>query len=117
DALVAAGVDVSDIFHLGADGPVGGLAPDRGSYGSLAWFDDPDGNRWLLQEVTTRLPGRVDADATTFASAGDLSAAMGRAASAHGEHEKRMGGEYDADWPDWYASYMVAEQAGTEFPT
>ena len=80
-------------------------------------FSDPDGNRWLLQEVTTRLPGRVDPAATSFGSASDLDAALVRAATAHGEHEKRMGGEYDVNWPTWYAAYMVAEQAGTELPT
>src|SRR4051794_13729646 len=75
---------------------------------------DPDGNGWLLQEVTTRLPGRVDPAATTFSSAGDLAKALERAAAAHGEHEKRTG--RDANWPAWYAAYMVAEQAGTELP-
>ena len=91
-------------------------APDHASYGSFATFSDPDGNGWLLQEVTTRLPGRIDAAATSFASASDLASALRRAAAAHGEHEKRTG-EADADWPDWYAAYMVAEQAGTELPT
>ena len=93
-----------------------GPAPDHGSYGSFATFADPDGNGWLLQEVTTRLPGRVDALATTFASAADLASAMRRASAAHGEHEKRIGAA-DPNWPDWYAAYMVAEQAGTELPS
>ena len=99
-----------------ASGRVSGPAPDHGSYGSFATFSDPDGNGWLLQEVTTRLPGRIDAAATTFASAADLASAMRRAAAAHGEHEKRIG-QADPNWPDWYAAYMVAEQAGTELPT
>jgi catechol 2,3-dioxygenase-like lactoylglutathione lyase family enzyme len=113
DALVAAGVEVDEIFHLGPDGPVSGL--DRRSYFSRASFRDPDGNTWLLQEITTRLPGRVDATTTAFGSVADLAAAFRRAAAAHGEHEQRTGG-YDANWPDWYAAYLVAEQAGTELP-
>jgi len=88
----------------------------RRSYGSFVSFSDPDGNQWLVQEVTTRLPGRVDAAATTFASADDLARAMRRAEAAHGDHEKRTGVR-DENWSDWYASYMVAEQAGTELPT
>ena len=115
DQLVAAGVEVSGIFHRSADGVAGGPDPERRSYNSLATFSDPDGNSWVLQEVTTRLPGRVDAAATSFGSASDLSRAMQRAAVAHGEHEKRIGAA-DANWPDWYASYMVAEQAGKELP-
>jgi catechol 2,3-dioxygenase-like lactoylglutathione lyase family enzyme len=116
DYLMGRGVEVSEVFHLGPDGPVGGAAPEHASYGSLATFRDPDGNSWLLQEITTRLPGRVDSAATTFGSASDLANAMRRAAAAHGEHEKRLG-QADENWPDWYAAYMVAEQAGTELPT
>jgi catechol 2,3-dioxygenase-like lactoylglutathione lyase family enzyme len=116
DGLVGAGVEVSEIFHLGPDGPAGGPDPEHRSYFSRATFTDPDGNEWLLQEITTRLPGRVDADATSFGSANDLAVAFRRAAAAHGEHEKRTG-QADAGWPDWYAAYMVAEQAGTELPT
>jgi catechol 2,3-dioxygenase-like lactoylglutathione lyase family enzyme len=116
NALVGAGVDVSEFFHLGPDGPASGLDPERRTYRSRASFSDPDGNTWLLQEITTRLPGRVDAAATSFGSASDLASAMRRAAVAHGEHEKRIG-EADANWPDWYAEYMVAEQAGTQLPT
>jgi catechol 2,3-dioxygenase-like lactoylglutathione lyase family enzyme len=101
----------------GDDGRVSGPDPEHRSYGSYASFSDPDGNGWLLQEVTTRLPGRVEAAATSFASAGDLASALRRAAVAHGEHEQRTGGQRDENWPDWYAAYMVAEQAGTELPT
>jgi hypothetical protein len=89
--------------------------PDHASYGSFATFSDPDGSGWLLQEVTTRLPGRIDAAETAFASTADLASALRRAEAAHGEHEKRIG-KADPDWPDWYAAYMVAEQAGTELP-
>jgi hypothetical protein len=96
---------------------VSGSAPEHASYGSFATFSDTDGNGWLLQEVTQRLPGRTDAAGTTFASTADLAGAMCRASIAHGEHENRTGGEYDMKWPDWYAAYMVAEQAGTELPT
>jgi catechol 2,3-dioxygenase-like lactoylglutathione lyase family enzyme len=127
EQLVGRGLEVSEVFHAGTPGAqfqtdgtsgrVSGPAADHASYSSFATFHDPDGNGWLLQEVTTRLPGRVDPAATSFASASDLEAALVRAATAHGEHEKRMGGEYDVNWPSWYAAYMVAEQAGTELPT
>jgi catechol 2,3-dioxygenase-like lactoylglutathione lyase family enzyme len=115
DAIIAAGVEVGKIFHFGPDGPVGGPDPEHGSYRSLATFSDPDGNTWLLQEITTRLPGRVDADATTFGSASDLASALRRAETAHGEHEKRTG-KRDENRPDWYAEYMVREQSGGELP-
>jgi catechol 2,3-dioxygenase-like lactoylglutathione lyase family enzyme len=122
DELVARGVEVSEVFHEGTGGArfhdagrVAGPAPDRSSYGSFASFSDPDGNGWLLQEVTTRLPGRVERE-TTFGSAGELASTLRRAAAAHGEHEKRTG-EADPNWPDWYAEFMVREQAGEELPT
>jgi hypothetical protein len=116
EALVAAGVDVGEVFYLGPDGPISGPDPEHRSYFSRATFRDPDGNEWLLQEVTTRLPGRVDAAATSFTSASDLASAFRRAVAAHGEHERRTG-QRDENWPDWYAAYMVAEQAGTSLPT
>jgi catechol 2,3-dioxygenase-like lactoylglutathione lyase family enzyme len=116
NSLIAAGVEVSELFHLGPDGPVPGPDPEHRSYFSRATFSDPDGNTWLLQEVTTRLPGRVDPTTTTYASIEDVSAALRRAAAAHGEHEKRIG-QADANWPDWYAAYMVHEQAGDGLPT
>jgi len=116
DALIAAGIEVSDVFHIGSDGPASGMDPERRSYLSRATFSDPDGNTWLLQEVTTRLPGRVDPSTTTYSSIEDVAAALRRAATAHGEHEKRTG-EADANWPDWYASYLVHEQAGDGLPT
>ena len=122
--FAARGAEVSEVFHdgggvfhhAGTAGRVAGPAPDHQSYGSWVSFSDPDGNSWLFQEVTARLPGRVDPAATSFSSASDLASAMVRAALAHGEHEKRIG-KADPDWPDWYAAYMVAEQAGTELPT
>ena len=116
DALMEAGIEVSEIFHLGPNGPVSGPDPDHGSYRSLATFSDPDGNSWLLQEITTRLSGRIDSGVTSFGSVTDLATAMRRAEAAHGEHEKRTG-QRDSNWPDWYAAYMAAEQAGTELPT
>jgi catechol 2,3-dioxygenase-like lactoylglutathione lyase family enzyme len=123
EAVVARGVEASEVFHEGApgarfhrEGRVSGPAPEDASYGSFVSFSDPDGNGWLFQEITTRLPGRVDQAATSFGSASDLADAMRRASAAHGEHEKRIG-HADADWPDWYAEYMVAEQAGTELPS
>jgi catechol 2,3-dioxygenase-like lactoylglutathione lyase family enzyme len=122
--LVERGIDVSEVFHdagglfhhAGEEGRVSGSQPERRSYGSFASFSDPDGNGWVFQEVTTRLPGRVDAQVTTFASAIELAGALRRAAAAHGEHEK-LSGQHDENWPDWYASYIVAEQAGTQLPT
>jgi len=126
DDLVAHGADVSEVFHAGTPGAqfqrddtsgrVSGPAPDHASYFTFATFSDPDGNTWLLQEITTRLAGRVDAAETAFASAADLASALRRAEAAHGAHEQRTG-ERDENWPDWYAAYMVAEQAGSELPT
>ncbi|WP_298278299.1 VOC family protein [uncultured Bradyrhizobium sp.] len=113
--LIRHGVEVSEVFHRGPQGRIKGADPERPSYGSLATFSDPDGNTWLLQQVTQRLPGRVDGSSTTFTSATDLAAALRRAATAHGEHEKRTGG-HDANWPDWYADYIVREQAGKSLP-
>jgi len=116
DKLAAAGVQADEIFHIGAGGKASGLDPERGSYRSFASFRDPDCNHWLFQEITTRLPGRIDAAATSFGSASDLASAMRRAEKAHGEHEKRTG-QRDANWADWYATYMVAEQSGKELPS
>jgi catechol 2,3-dioxygenase-like lactoylglutathione lyase family enzyme len=126
DGLAARGVAVSEVFHAGtpgaqfqpdgASGRVSGPAPDQASYFSFATFSDPDGNGWLLQQVTTRLPGRIEAAGTAFTSTADLAGALRRAEAAHGEHEKRTG-ERDENWPEWYAAYMVAEQAGTELPS
>ena len=126
--LLRRGVEVSEVFHGAADaysGPdepylfgrirVNGPDPEHRSYRSFASFRDPDGNGWLFQEIKTRLPGRIDATATTFASANDLASAFRRAEAAHGEHEKRTG-QRDANWPDWYAAYMVAEQSGKDLP-
>ena len=128
DELLAHGVEISDVFHAadvyaGTDEPylfgrnrISGPDPERRTYRSFASFRDPDGNGWLLQEITARLPGRVDSHSTTFASAADLANAMRRAAAAHGDHEKRGGGRRDENWPDWYAAYMVAEQSGDKLP-
>jgi catechol 2,3-dioxygenase-like lactoylglutathione lyase family enzyme len=115
ERLVAAGIEVGEFFHIGPEGRVSGLDPERGTYRSRASFNDPDGNVWLLQEITTRLPGRVDSGVTSFSSASDLASALRRAAAAHGMHEKRIGAA-DANWPDWYAEYMVREQSGEELP-
>jgi len=116
--LVDRGVAISEVFHVTGPGrpPINGPDPQRHSYASYASFEDPDGNAWLLQEVTQRLPGRVDATETTYGSLIDLANAMRRAETAHGEHEKRTG-QRDADWPSWYAEYMIAEQSGKPLPT
>jgi catechol 2,3-dioxygenase-like lactoylglutathione lyase family enzyme len=120
--LASRGVTVSDVFHfegwnrVDPNGRLSGPAPDRRSYASFASFSDPDGNAWLLQEITTRLPGRIDPGTISFGSASELASAFRRAETAHGEHEKRTG-QRDANWPEWYSAYMVAEQAGTELPT
>ncbi|WP_042875704.1 VOC family protein [Cupriavidus necator] len=114
--LVDRGVDVSEVFHRSVgEPPQDGPHPQRQTYSSYATFSDPDGNSWLLQEVTARLPGRVNAD-TTFASSTELAAALRRAAAAHGEHEKRNGGKHDENWPTWYAEYIMREQSGEELP-
>jgi catechol 2,3-dioxygenase-like lactoylglutathione lyase family enzyme len=128
DELLGRGVQISEVFHAGdvhagTDEPylfgrvrVSGPDPEHRSYRSYASFSDPDGNGWLLQEVTNRLPGRVDADTTTFSSSTDLAGALRRAAAAHGEHEKRTS-QHDSNWPDWYADYIVREQAGKPLPS
>ena len=121
EELKRRGVEVSEVFHFAGVNRVdptarlSGPAPDRHSYGSFVSFSDPDGNGWLVQEITTRLPGRIDPGAISFGSAGDLASAFRRTEAAHGEHEKRTG-QRDANWPDWYAAYMVAEQSGAELP-
>jgi catechol 2,3-dioxygenase-like lactoylglutathione lyase family enzyme len=116
--LVDRGVDVSEVFHRAGPGkpPLSGPDPQRRSYVSFASFSDPDGNGWLLQEVTVRLPGRVDAENTTFTSSAELATALRHAAAAHGEHEKRTG-QHDVNWPDWYAEYIVRAQAGKPLPS
>jgi catechol 2,3-dioxygenase-like lactoylglutathione lyase family enzyme len=115
--LVDRGADVSEVFHrFGREGRLSGPDPERRSYSSFVSFSDPDGNGWLIQEVTARLPGRVDAGDTTFTSSTELASALRRAEAAHGEHEKRTG-QRDADWPNWYAEYIVREQAGQPLPS
>jgi catechol 2,3-dioxygenase-like lactoylglutathione lyase family enzyme len=118
DELIRRGIDATEMWH-GAPFPpevrLRGPDPKRMSYGSFFAFNDPDGNTWMVQEVTTRHPGRIEPAATKFASANDLASAMRRAAAAHSEHEKHNG-RRDANWQDWYAAYMAAEQAGTELP-
>jgi len=127
--LLGRGVEIGEVFHdaggvhAGPDEPylfgrlrVSGPDAEHRSYRSFASFSDPDGNGWLFQEITARLPGRVDAEGTTFTTSTELASALRRAAAAHGEHEKRTGGQHDENWPDWYAEYIVREQAGKELP-
>jgi catechol 2,3-dioxygenase-like lactoylglutathione lyase family enzyme len=127
--LIGRGVAVSEVFHdaagiyAGDDEPflfgrtrVSGPDPARNSYRTFASFSDPDGNGWLFQEITQRLPGRIDTGEATYTSSADLAAALRRAGAAHGEHEKRNGGKHDENWPDWYAEYMMSEQTGKDPP-
>lgn len=129
EKLLASGVETSDVFHGKADVYVGedkhylfgskraqGRDPEGRSYRSFASFADPDGNGWLLQEITERLPGRIEVAGATFSSAAELAATLRRAGAAHGQHEKRNGEKYDLNWPDWYAEYIVQEQAGGTLP-
>jgi predicted enzyme related to lactoylglutathione lyase len=116
NALVASGIAVGEIFHIGPSGPVNGPDPEDRSYFTRAMFSDPNGNAWTLQEITTRLPGRIDTGVTSYGSTNDLASALRRAEVAHGEHEKRIGAK-DANWADWYAEYMAAEQTGKGLPT
>jgi catechol 2,3-dioxygenase-like lactoylglutathione lyase family enzyme len=125
EQIFARGVSVSEVFHAGEPGAafqtdgassrLSGPEPNHSSYRSYATFRDPDGNGWLLQEVTTRLPGRIENAITSFVSTSDLASALRRAAVAHGEHENRTG-QRDENWPDWYAEYMVREQTGDKLP-
>ena len=128
--LLDRGVDIGEVFHdasgvyAGSDEPylfgrvrVSGPHPERGSYRSFASFRDPDGNGWLLQEITQRLAGRIDADGAAYSSRQDFAAALRRAEAAHGEYEKRNGGQRDENWPDWYAAYLIGEQQGRDLPT
>jgi len=125
DQLVRRGVDISEVYHCAtgfacrfdvwADGRGSGVAPGRKSYGSFASFRDPDGNGWLLQEVTERLPGRFSSPEVRFSSASELAGALQRARAAHGAYERHLG-DADLSWPDWYATYIVAEQTGGELP-
>ncbi len=126
DDLTGRGIDVSEIWHGPPFPPEArqpGPDPERTSYGSFFSFTDPDGNTWLVQEVTTRLPGRIDAANTAFSSPADLESALRRAEAAHQEHEKHAGRSHvfhrsgqEENWSAWYAAYMVAEQAGTDRP-
>lgn len=124
-AFAARGAQMSGVFHdaggvfhhRGDEARLPGPHPSRNSYSSFASFSDPDGNGWVLQEVTARLPGRIEGSGVHFETNEDLSASLRRAAAAHGEHEKRTGGSHDDAWPDWYARYMIAERAGAPLPS
>jgi catechol 2,3-dioxygenase-like lactoylglutathione lyase family enzyme len=118
EQVVAKGINASEVFHGSPFSPAGRISgpdPERQSYRSYVSFEDPDGNAWIVQEITRRAPSRIDPATTTFASANDLASAMRRAAAAYGEHEKRNG-QRDTNWQDWYAAFMAAEQVGTEPP-
>jgi catechol 2,3-dioxygenase-like lactoylglutathione lyase family enzyme len=115
DDLIARGVNVSEVFHY-AGGPfnnaaenprVGGRDPQGRSYFSFASFEDPDGNRWLLQEITTRLPGREWSAAMEVATLAKLL----RETSEHHDHYEKTHSEHH--WWDWYAPYLSARQNGS----
>jgi catechol 2,3-dioxygenase-like lactoylglutathione lyase family enzyme len=121
--LEARGITASEVFHCetgtacrfpGVGVRVSGAQPERLSYSSFLTFTDPDGNEWIMQEVTKRLPGRI-AGNTSYSSAQDPTEALIRAAKAHGQHEKETG-QADPKWPMWYAEHMVREQSGEELP-
>lgn len=116
--LIQHGIEVGDIFHrMPGEAPAAGPHAARQTYCSYASFSDPDGNGWLLQEVTSRLPGRLDTNTLHFNSRAALEAALRRTAIAHEEYEERTGTEYDADWPRWYADYLFADLAGGPLPS
>ncbi|MEE6263274.1 VOC family protein [Plantactinospora sonchi] len=110
--LVARGIEVSEVFHdaggvfhhAGTRDRVAGPHPDRQSYASFLSFADPDGNGFVLQEVTSRLPGRTSH--VVYGSREELTRALRDAADAHGRYEAELGHE-DADWPTWYADHMA----------
>ena len=103
--LIARGVAVSEAFHFDGDHQsVPGLDPKRQSYGSYASFTDPDGNRWVLQEVKTRLPGRgLSLDLAT------LTELLRETEKQHGDHEAAAPKHH---WSDWYAGYINARERG-----
>jgi predicted enzyme related to lactoylglutathione lyase len=111
NSLIERGAKVTELLHRVSGALVPGAAAERQSYGSYATFNDPDGNGWLLQEVTVRLPGRIDSGAISYGSQSDLASALRRAADAHGAHEKETG-QRDTDWAAWYAQYLIDEQTG-----
>jgi catechol 2,3-dioxygenase-like lactoylglutathione lyase family enzyme len=109
--LAGYGVDVSDVFHfegplraVGTNGRVKGKDPQANSYHSWVSFSDPDGNGWLVQEVTTRLPGRGLAMDVAI-----LTALLREAEKRHGEYEPTAPKHH---WSGWYAAYVVARQQG-----
>ena len=117
--LIARGVNVSEVFHF-AGGPfndavknprVNGRDPEGRSYSSFASFEDPDGNGWLLQEITTRLPGRewtlTRATAVDVATLAEL---LRETEEHHGAYEKTHAKH---DWWNWYAPYLSARQNGS----
>jgi catechol 2,3-dioxygenase-like lactoylglutathione lyase family enzyme len=103
--LTVRGVDVSAVFHFdGGHRPVPGPDPKLPSYGSYASFSDPDGNRWVLQQVTTRLPGRgLSNDVAT------LTELLRDAEEHHGEYEPTAPKHH---WSGWYAAYIIARERG-----
>jgi len=113
DELAAHDIEVSEVFHAGTPGAqfqsdgsgrLSGPAPDHASYYSFATFSDPDGNSWILQEVTTRLPGRgVSLDVPA------LTELLREAEKHHGEYEPTAPKHH---WSTWYAAYIVARENG-----
>ena len=115
--LIARGVNVSEVFHY-AGGPfnntvenprVAGRDPEGRSYFSFASFEDPDGNGWLLQEITTRLPGR-EWKSTQVMDVATLAELLRETEQHHGQYEKTHAKH---QWWEWYAPYLSARQKGS----
>jgi catechol 2,3-dioxygenase-like lactoylglutathione lyase family enzyme len=110
NALIAAGIEVGEIFHLGPNGPLSGPDPEHGTYRSFAFFSDPDGNSWLLQEITSRLPGRVWEKQVAPSDVATLAELLRETEQHHGAYESTHGKH---NWWDWYAPYLSARQNGS----
>lgn len=111
--LGAHGAQVSEVFHRDGAKRIPGPDPEHASYRSLAEFSDPEGNTWLLQEITTRLPGRTTSPLAVYGTVGGFADALRRAAAAHSQHEQEIG-KRDPNWANWFAQYMVDESEGPD---
>jgi catechol 2,3-dioxygenase-like lactoylglutathione lyase family enzyme len=108
DELLGRGIERVEVFHGAPWARISGPDPERRSYRTYGSFTDPDGNEWLLQEVTTSPSDPAETGHRTFSSERDLAAALRRAEAAYGSR--------DEDRPDWYAAYLMAELRGEAPP-